>query len=374
MPIYAFAGSLTRAMPQYGAANGEGITRLRFDERSGGSATTGVTGGIDDATWLVCNRVGDRLYATCEVTGTRESAIAAYRIDQGTGDLTLINRLPTGGGETCHASLTPDGRFLAVANYNGATPAGWPDQSIAVFPLAADGALLPAVAHVRHTGSGPNADRQTSAHAHCVIPTPDGQFLYVADLGIDRLVAYRLGADGSLTASPNRDFTLPPGLGPRHIVFSRDGQRLFMVSELTPAVMSFALAADGALTPVSTIPIPPTNATIVQPAGIVLSPDGRHLLISLRVCDQIIGFAVDPATGALNQTGRWPCGGATPRALEFAPSGRHVIVANQDADTLTVFAFDADRGLLGDIVHQHRIGTPMSIAFAPSLSPTRALS
>lgn len=364
MPIHAFAGSLTRAMPQYGAANGEGISRLSFDEATGQLVTLGLAGGIDDSTWLTTNRAGDRLYATCEVTGTRESAVTAYRVDPSTGDLEILNQLPTGGNEACHASLTPDGRFLAVANYNGATPEGWPNQSIAIFPLAPDGALLPATAHVLHTGHGPNRGRQTAAHAHCVIPTPDGEFLYVADLGIDRLIAYHLGSDGSLTATPSRDFALPPGLGPRHIVFSADGQRLFMVSELIPTVMSFVLAADGALTAISTIPVPPSSATIVQPAGIVLSPDGRHLLVSLRVCNEIIGFAVDPATGALRQTGRWPCGGATPRALDFAPPGRHVVVANQDSDALTVFAFDAERGLLGDIVQQHHAGTPMSLAFA----------
>lgn len=369
MPIHAFAGSLTRSMPQYGAANGEGISRLSFDEDTGELVTLGVTGDIDDSSWLLINRAGDRLYATCEITGTQQSAVTAYRVDRATGDLTLINQFPTGGGEACHASLTPDGRFLAVANYNGATPAGWPDQSVAIFPLAPDGTLLPAISHVRHVGRGPNAERQTSAHAHCVIPAPDGQFLYVADLGIDRLVAYGLGSEGSLTAISERDFALPPGLGPRHIVFSQDGRHLFMVSELIPTVMSFTLAEDGVLTPVSTIPVPPSGDTIVQPAGIVLSPDGRHLLVSLRVCNEIVGFAVDPASGALRQSGRWPCGGATPRALAFAPSGRHVVVANQDTDTLTVFAFDAGRGLLGDIIQQHRAGTPMSIAFTP-LSPT----
>ena len=364
MSSHAYVGSLTRSMPQYGAANGEGITRLQFDARSGALLTLGVTGGIEDTGWLVINHAGDRLYATCEITGTRESAVAAFRVDGATGDLTLINQVPTGGGEACHASITPDGRFLAVANYNGATPAGWPDQSIAVFPLAGNGALVPAVTHIRHSGHGPNPDRQTCAHAHCIIPTPDGDMLYVADLGIDRLIAYRLGADGSLTAVPERDFRVPPGLGPRHIAFSTDGRHLFMVSELTPTVMSFSRAAGGVLAAVSTISIPPSGDAIVQPAGIVLSPDGHHLLVSLRVCNEIVGFAVDATSGTLRQTGRWSCGGVTPRALDFAPSGRHVVVVNQDSDALTVFAFDSDRGLLGDIVQQHPVGTPMSLAFA----------
>ena len=219
MPIHVFAGSLTRPMPQYGAANGKGIARLTLNDDTGQLVVNGITDGIDDSTWLVANAAGDRLYATCEVTGADQSAVAAYAIDPATGALSQLNTQPTLGGEVCHGALSRDGRHLLVANYNGATPAGWPDQSVSVFPLAADGSLEPAVCSVRHEGHGPNAERQTTAHAHCVIPSPDGCFVYVADLGTDRLVAYAFAADGRLTAAPARDFAVPPGLGPRHIVF-----------------------------------------------------------------------------------------------------------------------------------------------------------
>jgi hypothetical protein len=52
LPIYAFAGSLTRPMPPYGAANGKGITRLTFDEVNGTLSMVDVTG-VDDTAWLV---------------------------------------------------------------------------------------------------------------------------------------------------------------------------------------------------------------------------------------------------------------------------------------------------------------------------------
>ncbi|HTN60975.1 MAG TPA: lactonase family protein, partial [Devosia sp.] len=306
MPIHVFAGSLTRSLPQYGAANGKGITRLTLDDPSGQLSLSGVTQGIEDSTWLVTNPAGDRLYTTCEVSGTDQSAVTAYAIDPATGALTLLNRQPTLGGEVCHASLSHDGRYLLVANYNSATPPGWPDQSVCVLPIAADGALQAAVCNLRHEGRGPNAERQTTAHAHCIIPVPNTNFVYVADLGIDRLVAYALADNGQLTPAPERDFTVPPGLGPRHIVFSADGQRLFMVSELIATVISFAVSpANGALSVVQSLPIAPPDDSIVQPAGIVLSPDGRHLLVSLRVSNEILGLAIDPATGTLRQTGRW---------------------------------------------------------------------
>jgi 6-phosphogluconolactonase len=360
VPIHAFSGSLTRPMPQYGAANGRGITHLSFDDERGLLSVSGETRGIDDTAWLVATR--DRLYATFEKTGTHQSSVAAYAIEPTSGGLTLLNTQPTGGGEACHGSLSVDGRFLLVANYNGATPEGDPDQSIAVFPLAADGSLQAAVSHVRHEGSGPNAARQTTAHAHCVIPSPDGRFVYVADLGIDRLVAYALGADGSLTAAPARDISVPPGTGPRHLVFHPQGELLFMVSELIPTVKTFAVdPATGALSLRDSFDILPPGDSIVQPAGILLTPDAKHLLVGLRVTNEILSLAIG-ADGALTQISRVPSGGATPRDFALSPSGRHLVVANQDSDLLTVFR--VTDGQLSEPLQQLSVGTPMSIKFA----------
>ncbi|MDB5540819.1 MAG: hypothetical protein JWQ89_2546 [Devosia sp.] len=362
MPIYAFTGSLTRPMPQYGAANGQGIGMLEFDDERGELKLVEMTGGVDDTAWLVTDPERGVLYSTCEITGADQSAIAAYRV--GAGPLTPINRQPTLGNEACHASLSKDGRFLLVANYNGANPAGYPDAALSVFPITADGALGAAVASVRHTGSGPNKDRQTTAHAHCVVSTPTGDVVYVADLGIDKLVAYAFGADGSLTRQPARDFALPPGLGPRHLVFHPDGSALFMVSELIPTVVSLAVdPVTGALSQRDAYAIPSLDGGIVQPAGILLSPDSRHLFVGLRVCDEILGLRIG-ADGKLTQTGRWKSGGRTPRDFAFSPSGKHLVVANQDSDRLTLFRVDHAAGTLSDPLQHFDIGTPMSVKLA----------
>ncbi len=359
MPVHVFSGSLTRPMPQYGAANGRGITHLAFDDETGRLTVLDVTGGIDDTAWLVATKA--RLYATFETTGTDQSAVAAFAIAP-SGDLTRLAAQPARGGEACHASLSIDGRFLIVANYNGVLTEGWPDHAVTVFPVAADGALGPAVSSIRHSGKGPNAARQTSAHAHCAIPSPDGRFVYVADLGMDRIVVYELADNGSLTAAPSRGLALPPGLGPRHLVFSPDGLSLFMVSELIPTVLSFALdPATGALTQTDRFDILPPGDSIVQPAGILLTPDGRHLLVGLRVTNEILSLAIGDG-GRLTLAGRWPSGGATPRDFALSPSGRHLVVANQDSDSLTVFRLT--NGLLGDPLQQLAIGTPMSVKFA----------
>ena len=70
MPIQVFSGSLTRPMPQYGAANRRGITRYLFDDRSGKLEIVGETSGIDYTGWLVLDAKVQRLYATCQISGT----------------------------------------------------------------------------------------------------------------------------------------------------------------------------------------------------------------------------------------------------------------------------------------------------------------
>ncbi|MBN9314960.1 MAG: lactonase family protein [Devosia sp.] len=360
MPTYAFTGSLTRPMPQYGAANGQGIGRLAFDDDTGELRLVDMTGGVDDTAWLVTDAGRGRLYSTCEISGTNQSAVAAYAVEA--GGLRLVNRQPTLGNEACHASLSRDGRFLLVANYNGANPAGYPDAALTVFPIGPDGSLGAAVASVVHTGSGPNRERQTTAHAHCVVQSPAGNTVYVSDLGIDRLVAYDFGADGSLARAPGKDFSFPPGLGPRHLVFHPDGRSLFVVSELIATVVSLAVdPATGALTQRDAFRVPSLDGGIVQSAGILLAPDNRHLFVSLRVCDEILVLRIG-ADGRLTQTARMKSGGKTPRDLCFSPSGKHLVVANQDSDRLTVFR--VANGKLSEPLQHFEIGTPLSVKLA----------
>jgi len=361
VPIYAFTGSLTRPMPQYGAANGQGLGRLLFDDETGTLSRAEMTGGIDDTAWLVPDPQRGRLYSTCEFTGTNQSVVAAYAVE--TTGLRRLGEQQTLGNEACHASLSTDGRFLLVANYNGANPEGAPDAALSVFPITDNGLGAP-TASVVHTGSGPNPDRQTTAHAHCVIQSPISDTVYVSDLGIDKLVAYTLDSAGELTREPSRGFQFLPGLGPRHLVFSSNGDSLFVVSELIPTVVSLAVdPTTGALTQRDSFSIPAPDGGIVQPAGILLAPDGRHLFVALRVCNEILVLRIGE-NGHLTQTARLASGGNTPRDLSFSPSGRHLVVANQDSDRLTVFRVDHAAGTLSEPLQHFDIGTPMSVKLA----------
>jgi 6-phosphogluconolactonase len=359
MPIHAYVGHQT-------GGNGGGISCHLWDEDSGTLKKLGEVAAIDDVIWLVVDAPSARLYACTAPDGGRESNVHAFAIDLLSGALTALNSQPAGGSDCCHASLSRDGRFLMVANYNGAPAPGTPDHAVRVFPVTAEGLGAP-VATMSHHGTGPNESRQERDHAHWVKQAPDSDTVLVADLGMDRLVAYTLKDDGALLPKPVSDIVTAAGLGPRHAVFTPDGGQLFVITELIAAVL--ALKANPGLetmTETASAMVPVPAGKRVQPSGIVLSADGRYLYGALRGTNEILGLAIDPASGGLQDLGRWASGGANPRDLILSPGGKFLFVAHQDGHCLSLHGVDAGTGHLNGPPTQIVMPAPMLIAFAGS--------
>ncbi|WP_226781462.1 lactonase family protein [Oceaniglobus trochenteri] len=353
--LLLIAGCLNRDAPYLQGARGRGIAVFAFDDATGQGELLSETDDIDNPTYLGLSADGDSLFATSEVFNRRESTVSAYGLDRTSGRLTYRNMQPTLGSIAAHTTVAADGRHLLVANY--AMGEGGPDKSVAVLPVLADGTLGTAVASVAHTGRGPNAQRQERPHAHCVKQA--GDVVLVADLGIDRVLAYRLARDGGLTRLG--ETPVAAGAGPRHVTASPDGALVFVVNELNSTVQSFRHDGAGGLTMVSTCPALPEGWRDSYCAAIHLSPDLRHLYVSNRGHDSLAIFAVDPATGGLTARGHVASGGATPRSFAITPSGRHVLVANQNSDEIVVFRRDGESGALQQTGGRLKVGTPMIV-------------
>ncbi|RWJ75048.1 MAG: lactonase family protein [Mesorhizobium sp.] len=212
-----------------------------------------------------------------------------------------------------------------------------------------------------HAGTGTDTTRQERPHAHSVAETVAGGVAIVADLGIDRLVSYRIGPDGSLTRLA--ESALAPGAGPRHVALHPGGRFVFVMNELDSTVVSLALdEASGRLTVIDSKPtVPATARDGNHCADIQISPDGRFLYGSNRGHDSISVFSIDQQTGTLALVVYASCGGATPRNLALTPSGRHLFSANQNTDRISIFARDAATGRLADTGRSIDVGTPMCV-------------
>src|SRR5207249_872073 len=143
------------------------------------------------------------------------------------------------------------------------------------------------ISFIRHTGSSVNPDRQREPHAHQIIVDPSNRFAYVADLGIDKVIIYRLdAAKHTLTAATSSSAALKPGAGPRHAAISASGRFVYVIDELDCTVTVFTRnTTDGSLTSVQTLSTLPPGESVQRgysTAEIALSPDGAHLYGSNR--------------------------------------------------------------------------------------------
>lgn len=291
--------------------------------------------------WIASSPDGRFAWVTNEEVNGAVTALAR----DANGRFSVVNSVSSPGQQPTHAALSPDGRFLIVANYSVA-PGG---AGIAVFPVANNGALSESVQEFPYAaGSGAVADRQASGHAHSVTFSPDGSMLYVADLGADLLHAYRYAASKALPLQPDadRNVQLPPGSGPRHMAFSADGRFAWLVTEMSAEVVGFTVTAEG-LEQQQNLPLYAKNETAFKSgSGIVLSPDGRWLLVMNRGADnRILIFRIDEQ-GRLRQQGAVAAGGIEPRALAFDQSGQSLYVANVFSNSISRFSFDAQSGEL----------------------------
>lgn len=316
----AFIGSFT-------AAGGPGILTATVAPDSGALTVVSGTDRLPDPSYLALAPDGDVLYAVSE---TAEGAVAAYRV---TGDK------PEPAGRP--VSVNGDGPTFLCLYAGHVLTANYGSGSVTAVPVRADGTLARTPSGVlRHTGSGPHAQRQQSPHAHQVQPDPSGRWAVSVDLGTDSVRVCDL-TDGSPTV--HREVALRPGSGPRHLAFHPDGRHAYVVNELAPTVTVCRWdAADGVLQPLTEVSVlSGVPAGDAYPSGIAVSPDGRFVWTATRGEDVLSVFVVEP--DGLRLFGTVPCGGRWPRAL--AASNGFLYVANERSGDVTWFALDPKTGV-----------------------------
>ena len=303
------------------------------------------------------------LFAANEVDsfeGKPTGAVSAFAIDTGTGKLKLINQVSSKGTGPCHLCLDKTGRNVLVANYNSG--------SVAVIPVGPDGHLSEASDFIQHTGKSVNRQRQEGPHAHCVAMDPANKFVFVCDLGLDKVLTYRFDAEhGKLIPAEPPFASLKPGAGPRHLVFRPDGKYAYVINELNSTITAFAYnPTSGALTEVQTVSsLPKQFNGHNSGAEIAVHPGGRFLYASNRGNDSVVFFAIDQDKGTLTWVGAQSTGGKTPRHFAIEPSGNHLVIANQDSGSILLCRIDLASGSLNPSSELVECPSPVCAVFWP---------
>ena len=313
------------------ASHPNGLKMLELDESSGVMSVLAERP-VSNALYQALSSDGKYLYS-CTGEG-----LASFRAE----GLEPVDSISLGNC-VCHVSAMPDGKRVAFADYLG---------GFAGSVEVKDGKFGKAVKH-QHSGSGPNLPRQSCAHCHQAIPTPDGKGYCVVDLGLDQIVEYPSGR--VFRTSPSR-------AGPRHLLFHPDGRLAFLVSELGNLVTSLSWSPTEGFRTLDVLPTiisrrdaetqsgsqnlcasAPQRENYSIAAAIRFTPDMKRIVVSNRGEDSLAVYDFDSATGRLAFKARTFLAGSWPRDFIFV-SDDLALVALERSGEVHALRYNAATG------------------------------
>lgn len=347
-PYYLLTGTYT-------SGKSEGIYVYRFNS-SDGTTTPVNQVKISNPSFLAVSPDERYVYAVEEDANPQGTGgnVSAFTFNKETGALTLINRQPSMGNHPCYVSVDKTGKWVAVGNYSSG--------NLSVFPVEPNGGLgLPV--STKHDGSGPNKARQSSAHVHATFFSADNRFLFVPDLGMDKLIIYAFDENNGKLSTARQAFAASePGSGPRHLCFNAASSYAYLMEELSGTVVVYKYKNGKFKRKQRISSMPAGDTSFAGSADIHVSPDGRFLYASNRAASNTIAiFSINQHNGKLTLLGHQSTLGKTPRNFNFDPTGNFLLVANQNSDQVVVFKIDKETGLLTDTGKRIEVGNPVCL-------------
>lgn len=258
------------------------------------------------------------------------TTLASFRLEAGSGELALINKIDTGIEIPAHLTTDLAGRFLLTAYYGGG--------GLTVHRLDAGGAIGELVQRI-----------DTGPKAHAILTAASDRFVFVPHVCPTNKTCQFLFDRESGELTPNDPATVPPPddtTGPRHICFRPGGDIAYIVNEQGNTVTAHRFDSEqGTLSMVQHLStLPPDYEEGGHTAHIEVHPNGVWAYASNRGHDSIVGFNVNPG-GFLSPFGHFPVP-ASPRSFNIDPSGSYLYCAGELADSMTAYRVDSATGEL----------------------------
>lgn len=330
-----FVGTYTGGSP------GPGIYIYEFDTATGELRRTATGKDITNPSYLTVSANGQYLYACTETKLPDRGSVSAFRIDSIKGSITFINKQPSGGENPVYLTISQNNRFIVNGNYT--------EGNTTVYTSNADGSLNPFSQIIQFTDSSIDKERQDKAHIHSTVFSPGQDFIFMPDLGSDKIRVFRFDSSLSAPLVPLDNYTVNSvlGSGPRHFTFHPNGKFAYCVEELDGMVSAYGYDK-GQLALIQRIFSYSKLQETYGSSDIHISPDGLFLYASNRWIDEntISIFSIDQSSGKLTLTGHQKTFGDHPRNFVIDPTGNFLLVANLVTNNIVVFKRDKKTGLL----------------------------
>ena len=349
----------------YVGTYGTGIYASVYEPGSKEIKTSELVGELPNASFIIDDPSHRSLYAVGE---DEHGSVASFGIDATTGKLRLQNKVAVKGAGPCHLSLDQAAKMLFVANYSSG--------SVTVLPVESDASLGEPSQVLQLAGKGPVTDRQEGPHAHEAVISPDHHFVFVPDLGADKVRAFSIdAANHQLKSRPDLDVSVTPGMGPRHLTFGSGSKFVYVVGELNSGVTAFKYHA-GKFMPIQSLSTLPKGVTGItktsdgktvenNPAEIAYVDSTKTVYVSNRGHNSISVFHADTRNGKLTMIQNVPTQGDEPRHFATDPTGHMLFVANQNSNNIVLFNI-AEDGKLAPTGQTINVTKPVCVLFVPA--------
>ena len=304
------------------ALAGEGALALcSLDTASGELSQAAKTplpgaGGVCRGMPLAADAEGRLIYAAWRGEPFR---LFSFRFDAGARSLTCIGDagLPA---SMCYAAMSSCGSHVLCASNQGSV--------ISLSPVGAYGC------------AGEPVMQREAYKAHCLVEAPNG-FVYATSLRGDFVQIYTF--DGSRNdLAPVSRLELSPGGGPRHIIFTRDGRRAYLLSEFAGKLDALDVdPSTGALSVVHSVNLLSEDEK-PWAAELRLGPAEDVIYASERRSSRIYAYAAGAEGLSLLCSVQAP---AVPTAFGFAQSGRYLVALGETSGEAWTYRIAPDGSL-----------------------------
>ena len=246
--------------------------------------------------------------------------MVAFRIDNSKGTVTNVFTSPfLVGRATFGMVIQPSNRFAYVANQGTGT--------ISRLDIDLTSGVLTERLPRTPAGLSPGP----------MILDSGGNFLFVADQGLNQVLVFSVSADGSLSQVSSA----PLGSVPTSLTLSSTGFLFVPVPNLS-ALYIFSVSS-GSLSQVCSSSGPVCLPFSLNNLGssVAVDPAGQFLYVPNPSTDTVSGFTIGAAGTLTPVPGVAFAAGKSPAAADVDPSGKFVYVVNSGTTTISQYTIDS---------------------------------
>ncbi|OMQ11743.1 lactonase family protein [[Flexibacter] sp. ATCC 35103] len=334
---YVFLGSYNRDK------TAESIQVYQLDTINGNLTKVTSAKNTINPSYLTVSPNGKYLYACTDTRTPNAGSVSSFEFNTKNKNLTFLNKQSSGGENPVYLSVHKSGKWLVNGNYTAG--------SVSVHPILENGQIDSLAQNFQYTDGSVNKERQTKSHVHSTVFSPQNDYLFLPDLGADKIRCYRFDENQKQPLVETKvPFTKTDlEAGPRHFTFHPNQKFGYCIEEMSGSISVYQYK-NGTLKKIQRINThPDTIISGFESSDIHISPDGKFLYASNRGKENNIAIFSIAKNGLLKNIGYQSTFGNHPRVFALDESGNFLIATNMNSGNVTVFKRNSKTGLLDKV-------------------------